>query len=36
MKELALLIVAIGFSFIMIGGTLIVGYLAYKSMREWE
>jgi hypothetical protein len=36
MKDLAILIVSIGFSFLMIVGTLIVAYLAYKSMREWE
>ena len=35
MKELAILIVALGFSFVMVVGTLIIGYLAYKSMREW-
>ena len=35
MIDIAILIVAIGFSYVMIVGTLIIGYLAYKSMEEW-
>tara|TARA_R110002020_G_scaffold185391_1_gene382977 strand:- start:451 stop:570 length:120 start_codon:yes stop_codon:yes gene_type:complete len=35
MKDLAIFIVSLGFSFALIVGTLIIGYLAYKSMKEW-
>jgi len=35
MTDIAILIVSIGFSFVMVVGTLLLCYLAYKSMKEW-
>ena len=35
MIDIAILILAIAFSFVMVVGTLIIGYLAYKSMEDW-
>ena len=35
MIDLAILLVSIGFTFVMIVGTLLLCYLAYKTMKEW-
>ena len=34
MKDLAILLVAIGFTFVQIVGIMILGYLAYHAMKE--
>ncbi len=35
MIDLAILLMSIGFTFVMVVGTLLLCYLAYKSMKEW-
>tara|TARA_R100001079_G_C4380043_1_gene122694 strand:+ start:541 stop:654 length:114 start_codon:yes stop_codon:yes gene_type:complete len=36
MKDLAILLVAIGFTFVQIVGISILAYIAYNAMREWN